>query len=65
MPFVKAIIANNRPTDSNDLVIFRRQAIKAAKDLCYGDEVIEKLKAATTINEVDRTMRTARKEKFK
>lgn len=65
MPFIKATVANQRPTDSNDLVIFRRQAIRAAKDLCYGDEVIEKLKAATSINEVDRVMKAARKEKFK
>lgn len=44
---------------------FRREAIKAAKDFNYGDEVIQNLKDAKTIAEMDRIMRTARKEKFK
>lgn len=44
---------------------FRRDAIKAAKDFNYGDEVISKPKAAKTVAEMDRIMRTARKEKFK
>jgi hypothetical protein len=48
-----------------DVKQFKRQAIKAAKDFNYGDEVISKLKAAKTVAEMDRIMRTARKEKFK
>ena len=44
---------------------FKRQAVKAAKDLFYGDEVVKQLEAATTISEMDRIMKTARKERFK
>ncbi len=49
----------------SDTKVFKKQAIKAAKNLCYGEEVINKLEAATTIAEMDRIMKTARKEKFK
>lgn len=48
-----------------DAKTFRRQAIKAAKDLDYGEEVVLSLKAAKTVGEMDRIMKTARKEKFK
>lgn len=41
------------------------EAVKAAKDLLYGDEVIKQLEAAKTIAKMDRIMKTARKEKFK
>ena len=44
---------------------FKKQAIKAAKDLLYGDEVVKRLEAAKTIAEMDRIMKTARKEKLK
>lgn len=37
--------------------------IKAAKELCYGEEVIEKLKKAKTEGELCRIMTTARKRK--
>lgn len=43
---------------------YRHQAITAAKDLCYGKEVLDRLKAAKTIGEIDRIMRAARKKKF-
>lgn len=44
---------------------FKKQAVKAAKDLLYGDEVVKQLEAAKTIAEMDRVMKTARKEKLK
>lgn len=44
---------------------FKKQAVKAAKDLLYGDEVVKQLEATKTIAEMDRIMKTARKEKLK
>lgn len=44
---------------------FKRQAIKAAKDLLYGNEVVKQLEAAKTIAEIDCIIKTARKEKLK
>ncbi len=41
---------------------YKKQAIKAAKDLRYGDEIIKKLKAASTDGEIERIMIGARKE---
>ena len=38
---------------------FKKQAIKAAKDLLYGNEVVKQLEAAKTIAEMDRIMKTA------
>lgn len=43
---------------------FRRNAIAAAKDLFYGDEVVIQLKNAGTIGEMDRIMKTARRKNF-
>ena len=57
--------ANERAVETQDPKIFRRQAIKAAKDFCYGKEVIDKLNAAKTIDEMNSIMKAARKEKFK
>lgn len=39
---------------------YKRHAIRAAKDLCYGEATIEKLKKAKTESEIERIMRTAR-----
>lgn len=61
----KNLAANERAVETSDPKIFRRQAIKAAKDFCYGKEVIDKLNAAKTIEEMNRIMKVARKEKFK
>lgn len=61
----RKIVANDRSIETEDPKVFRRQAIKAAKDLCYGKEVIDKLNAAKTIEDMDHIMRVARKEKFK
>lgn len=44
---------------------YKRQAIKAAKDLLYGNKVIKKIKKAKTEGEIDRIMRAARHEHFK
>ena len=48
-----------------EVKLFKRQAIKDAKDLLYGNEVVKQLEAAKTIAEMDRIMKTARKEKLK
>ena len=44
---------------------YKRQAVKAAKDFKYGDEVVEKLKKAKTEDEIDRIIKAARHEHFK
>lgn len=49
----------------SEVKLFKRQAIKAAKDLLYGNEVVKQLEAAKTIAEMDRIIKTARKEKLK
>lgn len=42
---------------------YRSQAVRAAKDFGYGKEVNDKIKKAKTEGEIERIMRTARKEK--
>ena len=42
---------------------YRNQAIIAAEDLRYGNEVIEKIKAAKNDAEIERIMNTARRKK--
>ena len=42
---------------------YKAWAIKAAKELWYGKEVVEKLKAAKTDNEISLIMKTARFER--
>lgn len=39
-------------------------AIRIATQLCYSENVIEKIKNATTENEVTRILRTAREEEL-
>ena len=39
---------------------YKLQAVKAAKDLGYNSDVIKRLKAAKTENEIERIMREAR-----
>ena len=48
-----------------DKVKYRKEAIKAAKDLGYGYVIIAKIKAAKTDAEIEHIMVQARKEKFK
>lgn len=40
---------------------YKKRAIIAAKELCYDNEVIEKIKASKSIAEIERVMNTARK----
>ena len=42
---------------------YRKQAMIAAEDLCYSNEVIEKIKAAKSDVEIERIMNNARHEK--
>lgn len=39
-------------------------AIRIAKQLCYSENVINKIKAATTESEITRILRTAREEEL-
>lgn len=41
---------------------YKQQAIRAAKDLCYGEEVIRRIKNAKSDVEIERIMATARKQ---
>lgn len=41
----------------------KSRAVKAAKDLYYGDDVVDALEKAKTIGEIDIIMVTARKKK--
>lgn len=41
----------------------RKEVLKIAKQLCYSDEIVEKLKKAKTVNELDRIMKDARGSK--
>lgn len=43
-------------------VNYKRSAIRAAKELCYDKEVIEKLKKTTSDNEITRIMLSARND---
>lgn len=43
---------------------YKHQAIKAAKDLGYGPDIISKLVKAESDGQVERIMITARKRKF-
>lgn len=45
----------------DDFRVVKRKAIKAAKDLGYGKDVIEKVKAAKNEGEINSAMTTARK----
>lgn len=50
---------------NDELKHYRKDAIKAAKDFYYGDEVIKQLKAAKSETEIERIMINARHNKFK
>lgn len=45
-------------------ITYRQEAIKAAKELYYGKEIIKQLKAAKNDNEISRIMRTARERRL-
>lgn len=42
---------------------YKDEALKAAKELCYGNEVQKKIRLAKTDEEIERIMATARKTK--
>lgn len=48
---------------SENFKLVQRQTIKAARDLCYGEEVVKRLKAATTTDKLSDIMMEARKKK--
>lgn len=50
--------------ESKEMQIYRPHAIEAAKDLYYGEDVINKIKAAKTVGEIERIMKTARHKNF-
>lgn len=45
---------------SREAYNYKRSAIRAAKDLCYPQNIISRLQSATTESEIARIMRTAR-----
>lgn len=47
---------------SREAYNYKRQAIATAKDLCYSQSVILRLKKATTESEIARIMKTAREQ---
>lgn len=52
---------SNRNPFPEGFSMIKRNAVKAAKDLGYGNKVIKKLKAAKSEREIDCIMATARK----
>lgn len=47
-------------TTFTELKAYRHQATKAARDLCYGQDVIDRIKEAKSEQEIDRIMKSAR-----
>ena len=63
-----SISADRRPTkrsayETDDVRLYRKEAMRAARDLCYGADVERDLRNAKTSAEISRIMATARKEK--
>ena len=50
---------------SKGTYIYKRQAISAAKQLCYPETIILRLRSATTDSEIARIMRIAREMSMK
>ena len=48
---------------NEDSYTYKYQAIQAAEDLNYGEEVINKIKKSTSDSEISRIMLTARQKK--
>lgn len=49
-----------KKTESEAYLYYQHRAVRAAKDLLYGRDVIEQLQNAKTTNEIGRIMKTAR-----
>lgn len=54
----------NKPLVDSRLKLIKSEAIEAAKDFGYGEDVYKALKAAKTHGEINRIMTTARHAKF-
>lgn len=57
---------NQTPTYSrneDEFNLYKKQAIKAAEDFHYGDDVVTQIKEAKTENEISHIMGTARANK--
>ena len=50
--------------DSYSLLKYRKDAITAAKDLDYGNSIVEQIKQAENETQIDNIMRSARRAKF-
>ena len=50
--------------DSYSLLKYRKDAITAAKDLGYGNDIVEQIKQAENETQIDNIMRSARRAKF-
>lgn len=59
--FKQYIIAQININKGSD---YKKQALKAARDFYYDDEIIHRIENAKNDNEVSRIMKEARKEKF-
>lgn len=55
------ISLRDKESKSNHGVRYKAEAIKAAKDLRYGDEIVHKIRKAKSSCEISRIMATARK----
>lgn len=53
---------NNKKSnyENDDVRVYRKAALKAARDLCYGEEVQRRLRNAETTAEISRIMKSAR-----
>lgn len=52
-----------RIKDENDIRVYRKRMMIAAKQLCYDDAVAQKIRKAETVDEITRIMTNARREK--
>ncbi len=57
---VKGTNVSYYTSSTMDFATEKRVAIKAAKELCYRDEIIERLKKAITVRELDLAMAAGR-----
>lgn len=55
------ISLRDKESKSNRGVHYKAEAVKAAKDLRYGDEVVRKIRKPKSSCEISRIMATARK----
>ncbi len=51
---------NSQGSAIGDLIYYKAQAIEIANDLCYGDDIKEMIRDASTINQVTHMLSTGR-----